>query len=52
MKLIKNAEIINLFVIIFLVTEDLAQKNFSYLNQSSKTKYLLKIKTAKCSLTA
>ena len=27
------------------------KKKIAYLNQNSKTKYLLKIKTAKCSLT-
>ena len=41
-------------VIIFFITEELLKKttktnnkNVSYLNQNSKTKYLLKIKTAK-----
>ena len=29
----------------------LTKKKIAYLNQNSKTKYLLKIKTAKCSLT-
>ena len=42
-KLIENAKIIKLFVIIFLVT---------YFKQNSKTKHLLKIKPSKCSLTA
>ena len=52
MKLIKSTKIIKLFFITFLVTEELGQKkNVSYPNQNSKTKYLLKIKMAKCSLT-
>ena len=50
-KLVKNANIIKLFLIIFLVTEKLAQKKL-FLNQNTKTKYLLKVKTvSRCSLT-
>ena len=50
-------KLLNYFAITFLVTEELLKKtinnkNVSYLNQNSKTKYLLKIKTTKCSLTA
>ena len=58
MKLNKNAKIIKLFLIIFLVTKELpcSKKSYTYilfLNQNSKIKYLLKIKTAnQCSLTA
>ena len=50
-KLVKNANIIKLFLIIFLVTVELAQKKL-FLNQNTKTKYLLKVKTvSRCSLT-
>ena len=56
---IKIVKIIKLLVITFLVTEGYSQqkklinkKIVSYLKRNSKTNYLLKTKTAKCSLTA
>ena len=48
-------KLLNYLLLPFLSPKSFLQKNkkiVSYLKQNSKTKYLLKIKTAKCSLSA